>query len=156
AGGRLGGGLGGWRARRRGAAALAVVVATTAAHALAAAEQLHLVRDDLGGVVVLAFLVLPLARLQAALDVDRTALLQVFAGDLRQAVVEDHAVPFGLFLLLAALPVLPVARGGDADVAHRGAARRVAHLGIAAEVADDDDLVDRCHGGLLVEGPRVV
>ena len=26
-----------------------------------------------------------------------TALLQVFAGDLGQAVVEHHAVPFGLF-----------------------------------------------------------
>ncbi len=29
----------------------------------------------------------------------------------------------------------------------------VAHLGVAAEVADDDDLVDRCHVGLLVAGP---
>ena len=88
------------------AAAFAVVVAAaarTTAHAFAAAEQLHLLGDDLGGVVVLAFLVLPLAGLQAALDVHRAALLQVFTGDLGQAVVEHHAVPFGLFLLFAAV-----------------------------------------------------
>src|SRR3982750_1936697 len=43
------------------------------------AEHLHRVGDDLGRVAVLAFLVLPLARADAALDVDLRALLEVFA-----------------------------------------------------------------------------
>src|SRR5262245_11419993 len=134
------------RARRRGTARFAMLVGTRAAHPFAAAEHLHLLGDDLGGVVVLAFLVLPLARLQAALDVHRAPFLEVLTSDLGQSVVEDDAMPLGFLLLLAAVAVLPVAGGGDADVADRCAAGRVAHLGVAAEVADDDDLVDRCHG----------
>src|SRR5512134_704216 len=74
------------RAGRRGAATRLAVT-----HALAAAEQLHLVGDDLGGVLLDAVLVGPLARLQPAFDVDRATLLQVLAGNLGQAVVEDHA-----------------------------------------------------------------
>src|SRR5690606_9704686 len=52
--------------------------------AAAAAEQLHgaaHVHHDLGGVAVLALLVLPLAGLQAAFDVALRALAQVLAGD---------------------------------------------------------------------------
>ena len=47
------------------------------------AEHLHAIGDDLGGVAVLAVVGLPLAGLQTALQVDQGALLQVFAGDLR-------------------------------------------------------------------------
>ena len=82
----------------RVAAELAAAVVGAAAHAFAAAEHLHLLGDDLGGVLLDAVLVVPLARLQAPLDVDRAALLQVLAGDLGQAVVEDDAVPFGLLV----------------------------------------------------------
>src|SRR4051794_28901221 len=52
------------------------------------AEHLHRVGDDLGRVAVLALLVLPLARADAALDVDLRALLQIFARDLRQPAEE--------------------------------------------------------------------
>src|SRR5512143_301758 len=48
-----------------------------------AAEQLHPIGDDLRRVLFDAFLVRVLARLQPALDVDRTALLKVLARDLR-------------------------------------------------------------------------
>src|SRR6266850_7506005 len=54
----------------------------------ARAEHLHGVGDDLGRVAVLAFLVLPLPRAQAALDVDLRAFLQVFPGDLGEAPAE--------------------------------------------------------------------
>ena len=60
--------------------------------------------DDLGGVLLDAVLVGPLARLQAPFDVDRAALLQVLAGDLGELVVEDDAVPLGLLDLLAGGP----------------------------------------------------
>src|SRR5207253_1620455 len=95
-------------AARRGAAlgGLALRDAAAATHALARPQHLHGVGDDLGGVLVRAVLVLPLARLQAALDVDLRALLEVFARDLRELAEEGHAVPLGLLLLLARL-VLP-------------------------------------------------
>src|SRR5690606_23455168 len=89
----------------------AAVVATTAP--VARAEQLHRLGDDLGGVAVLPFLVLPLARLQTTFDVDRPALPQVFTGDFGEAVVEDDRVPLGFLALLARGAVFPVARGGE-------------------------------------------
>src|SRR5690606_25285021 len=92
------------------------------------------------------FLVLPLAGLQAALDVDRTALLQVFARDLGQAVVEHHAVPFGFFAALARGLVLPLGRGGDGDVADRRTIGAVTDFGVTPQVADENDFVDGGHG----------
>src|SRR5579872_5915404 len=53
---------------RRGGAARAVAIA--AATTAAATEHLHVVRDDLGGIAVAAFLVLPLASTQSALNID--------------------------------------------------------------------------------------
>jgi hypothetical protein len=122
------------------------VVAAHATAAFAAAEQLHFGGDDVGGVLLHAVLVGVLARLQAAFDVDRAALLQVFAGDLGHAVKEGDAVPFGFFLALAAVLVLPLPAGGHRDVADGRAAGQIAHFGVLAEVADDDDFVDRGHG----------
>src|SRR5690606_25601532 len=119
--------------------------ATTALAAFTAAEQLHLVGDDLGRPAILAFLVLPLAGLQVALDVAGAAFLEVLAGDLGESVEEHHPVPFGFLATLAGLLVLPVARGGEGDVADCRAIGRVADLGVATEVPDQDHLVDRCH-----------
>src|SRR6185436_4558298 len=116
--------------------------------ARARAEHLHAVAHDLGGVAVLAFLVLPLARAQAALDVDLRALLQIFAGDLGQLAAEDDAVPLGLLLLLAARLVIPLERRRHRNVGDRRAVGHIACLGIAPEVADQDDLVHRCHSNL--------
>ena len=70
----------------------------------AAAEHLHVVGDDLGAVMGLAFLFVG-AGAQAALDINLRTFLQVFAGDFRQAVIEGDAVPLGAFLLLAALQI---------------------------------------------------
>src|SRR5204862_2117862 len=119
------------------------VTAAAAFAAFAATEHLHLFGDDLGGVVFLAFLVGPLARLQAPFDIDRASLFQVLAGDLGEPVEERDPVPFGLFDLVARVLGFPGAAGGDADVADGVAVRCIAHLGIAAEVADEDHFVDR-------------
>src|SRR5258708_25150169 len=82
-------------ARLLGAAGFGCAAASRA-HALARAQHLHLVGDDLRHVLVLALLVLPLARLHASLDVDLRALLQVLAGDLGELAEERHAVPLRL------------------------------------------------------------
>ena len=64
-----------------------------------AAETLE---HDLRRVLVRAALVLPLAGLELALDVNLGALLQVLLGDLAEVlVVDDDVVPLGAFLALA-------------------------------------------------------
>ena len=85
------------------------------AHAAARAEHLHAIGNDLSGIALLAFLVLPLARLQATFDVDLAALLEVLARDLGKSAEEGDAMPLGALLLRAGL-VLPLIGGGDADV----------------------------------------
>src|SRR5262245_12385662 len=114
-------------------------------HPRAAAEHLHALGDDLGGVALLAFLVLPLARAQGPLDVDLRALLQVFARDLGEAVEEHHAVPLGALLLLPARLVLPLLAGGNGDVGNRAAFRVVPRFWVAPEVSNEYHFVDRCH-----------
>src|SRR5690606_31828251 len=137
-----------------GRGAGAALLATAAAHAAAAtaatagttlagtAQHLHLAGDDVGAVALDAVLVGVLVGAQAALDVDLAALAQVLAHDLGQAAEGLDPVPFGAFLVLARLLVLPLLGGGDPDAADRHAAGGVAGLGIRPEVADQDDLVD--------------
>src|SRR6266850_2423891 len=108
-------------------------------------EHLHDVAAYLGAIAVLPFLVLPLARAQGSLDVHLRALLQVLARDLRQAPEKGDAVPFGRLLHLAARLVLPAIGRRHPNVRHRVAAWRVASLRVGAQIADDDDLVHRCH-----------
>src|SRR6202158_6244243 len=109
--------------------------------ALAAAEHLHAVGDDFGGVAILPFLVLPLSRLQASLDVDLAAFFQVLAGDFGLPAEKDDAVPLGLFLLLTGL-VLPSVGSGEANIGHGVAAGRISGFRIAPQVADQNHLVD--------------
>src|SRR5690554_656534 len=110
-------------------------------------EHLHVVDHDLGGVAVLA---LPLAGLQAALDVDLAALLQVLLGDLGQLVEHHHVVPLGALLALTGLLVHPGVGGRQAQVGDRRTGGQEANLGILSQVADEDDLVDATgHLGLL-------
>src|SRR5882672_6427874 len=115
------------------------------AAAFAPAEHLHHVGADLGAIAVLAVLVLALARAQLALDVDLRALLQVLAGDLGEAAEEGDAMPLGGFLLLAARLVLPRVGRRDANVGDGVTARQIFGFRVGAEIADDDDLVHRCH-----------
>src|SRR5690606_1529506 len=72
---------------------------TTATSASAATQQLQGFGHGCGGVLGRAFLVGPLAGAQAAFHIAGTALFQVLAGDLGQAVEEHRAVPFGFFTL---------------------------------------------------------
>ena len=111
-------------------------------------EVLDGVGDQLRGVPLLAVLVFPLAGLDAALDVDLGALAQVLRGELRLLAPGDDAEPLGLFLPLALL-VLVVAVDGDRELGDRLTAGRVAHLRIAAQVADDHALVER-HSTVLL------
>src|SRR4051794_38048580 len=91
----------------------------------------------------LAALVGALAGLQRALEIDRAALAQVALGDLGQVLVEDHhPVQLGPLARLGRLAVLPALAGGGRQMYDLLVALGVAHLGVAAEVAHQDHLVD--------------
>src|SRR5690606_3672064 len=62
--------------------------------ARAAAQHLHLVRDDLGGPAVVTVPILPFAGTETPLDVHLRALSQVLGGDLRQAPEHGDRMPF--------------------------------------------------------------
>ncbi|KIU01676.1 hypothetical protein QU38_00405, partial [Staphylococcus aureus] len=113
----------GWcGAARRTAAALpasapafaGIAAVAAAAHAEFAIEA---GQHDLGRIPLLAIL-LPLAGLQLALEVDLGALPQVLLGDPGEVLVPDHdRMPVGALLALAAALVAPLLGRGDAHVA---------------------------------------
>ena len=100
-----------------------------------------------------AGLVVPRAGLQASLDVDLAALLQIFAGNLGQALPEHDVVPLGAVLPFAGL-VFEALVGGDGQLGHGRALRRVFHFGIFAQISDQLNPVQTlsCHGVLLCRG----
>src|SRR5690606_15067217 len=110
------------------AASATAAVSTAFAAPAGAAEHLHLVGDDLGGVAFDAFLVRVLVGAQRAFHVHLPAFLQVLAGDLREPTEELHAVPLGAFLLLAGLLVPPAFGRRDTDGRDRAATGGVARF----------------------------
>ena len=79
--------------------------------------------------------------LQLAFDVNRAALLQVFADDFGGALEGDQVVPLGLVLPVAFF-VFDALGGGQREARDRHAAGGVLHFGILAQVAEQDDFVD--------------
>ena len=84
-----------------------------------------------------------LARAKASLDVDLSALPQVVARHLGGLAEAHDAMPFDL-IAEGAVGVLDAAARGEGQLRDNVAAAGGVHLGIAAEVADEDDFVD--HG----------
>src|SRR5262245_3455020 len=143
------------RARARGAEVVvggAEVAASLPCPVEHGEVRVEVLQHHLGGVLVLAGLVLPLARLQLALEIDLRALLQILLRDPAKTFVEDHdAVPFGLFLAFAGGLVAPGFRRGHAQIRDRPTILRAPDLRVLPEIADEDHLVDRtCHDRLLL------
>src|SRR5262245_10815379 len=119
--------------------------------------RIEVLQHHLGGVLVLARLILPFARLQLALEIDLRALLQILLRDPAKALVEDHhAMPFGLLAALAGCLVAPGIRGGHAQIGDRPAVLRAPDLGIFAEIADQDHLVHATGHDALLLVARIV
>src|SRR5208282_3531742 len=106
---------------------------------------------DFGRVAVIAALVLPLARLQLALEIDLRALLAILLGDLAEVLVEDHdVVPLGLLLALARGLVAPGLGGGGREAYNLIAGIEPPDVGVLAQIADQNDFVDAArHDPLL-------
>ena len=135
-------------------ALLLVAILRRAATAAAAVQDRQLAAETLqhhlGRILLDPALVLPLARLQLALDVHLRALLQILLRHTPEVLVEDHhRVPLGLLLALARALVLPGLGRGNAQVHHRLAVRQPAHLRVPPQIADQYHLVHAAsHDGL--------
>src|ERR1019366_8338194 len=137
------------RARTRGAElapagfVAAEVTAATATGTVQHGElRIEALQHDLGGIAILARLILPFAGLQGAFEIDLGALLQILLGDLAEPLVEDdHAVPLGLFLALSGRLVAPAFGGGHPQIRDRPAVLGTPDFRIRTEIADQDDLV---------------
>src|SRR4029078_9962217 len=98
--------------------------------------------------VVLLPVLLPLPRLQAALDVDLLPLGEIRLQRLGTLAPPHDAVALCLLLLLAVLR-RPVLRRRDAEAGDRRAAGRIAHFRIPTEIAHQNHFVHTAHGSTL-------
>src|SRR4249920_62934 len=118
-----------------------VTLASSAAFG-SSAKQNQIVGYDFRHVLLLiGLLVVPGARLQAALDVDLAAFLEILTRNFCKALPEHHVVPFGSVLPRAAL-VFEAFVGGHGDLRNRCALRCVLHFGVLAKIADKNDFVN--------------
>src|ERR1044071_2362809 len=130
------------------AGALAPAAPSAVEHGQFTAEALQ---HHLGRVFLDPGVVGPTPGLQGALDINLGALAQVFLGDLDEPFVEDHhAVPLGALLALARDPVAPALRGRQVQIGDAHAVLGRADLGVAAEIADEDHLVDAASHGVTL------
>src|SRR6266436_2228121 len=93
----------------------------------ASAEHAEIAGHDFRAGALLAFLVLPLAGLDASLDEDQRAFLQILLGDFGLFAPDDDFVPLGALLALA-VAVLVGFIGGDREIGDGLAAAGVARL----------------------------
>ena len=104
-----------------------------------AVKHLHGKGNDLREVLRLT-LVFILVRFQAALNIDKASLFEVFLADLTQAAPGFHVDPFGIFLGLAFL-ALPAVADSKAEVRHFLAGGRELAFGILTQIADQLDTI---------------
>src|SRR5688500_9431666 len=116
-----------------GCAAIHAATTRAAAATTAPAEQRDAIGLDLGRVSLVTVLVVPLPRLQAALDVALLTLRQILLQRLGLFAPQHHPVPLGFFLSLLVL-VVPHLGSREVQRGDSRSARRVAELGVAAEV----------------------
>src|SRR6266478_1419901 len=107
----------------------------------ASAEHAEIAGHDFKAGALLAFLVLPLAGLDASLDEDQRAFLQILLGDFGLFAPDDDFVPLGALLALA-VAVFVGFIGGHGKIADGLAPTGVARLWIAAQAADENDFIN--------------
>src|SRR3989338_3508088 len=135
----------GGRRGSRGRHGLAGVIALALRRTI---EHDHVFGDDFRAVPFLAILPLPLAGLDAAVNVDFTALAEILSADVGQLAPGDDVVKLRLFLFLAG-GIRPAVVGGDAEVGDVLPARGGPDFRIAGQVSDD-------HGAIEVHNPLVI
>src|SRR3954452_21890727 len=135
-------------ARRRARRHELVAAPGHLAAAVAAAEELDALGDDLDRLPLRAVLRFPLAPLEAPVDRDGPALGEVLRAVLALPIPDGDVEVVGLLCPLAARAVLAARVHRDAEAADGGATGCVAKLGIARQVADEHDAIDVGHVSL--------
>src|SRR5713101_8997017 len=107
----------------------------------APAEHAEIVGNDLEAGALLAFFILPFAGLDASLDENQRASLEVLLGDFGLLAPDDNLVPLRALLPLT-VAVLVRLVGGEREVRDGLAASGVARFGIAAQAADKNHFVN--------------
>ena len=118
---------------RSAAAAGRSAVGATSKHA-------EVTGDDLETCALLAFFVLPFARLNTPFDKDEGTLLQVLLRDFGLFAPDDNLVPLGALLALAVFVFVGFV-GGDGEIRHGLTTACVASFGIAAKTTDEDHFI---------------
>src|SRR5436190_17835864 len=125
--------------------AIATALDRHAATAAATAQEHDAIAADLRRIALVAVFVVPLARLQTALDVDLLAFRQVLGERFGLLAPQHDAMPLGFFLALARF-VVPRFRGGHVDRRDGGAPGRVAQFRVTSEIPHEDDFIHASHG----------
>src|SRR5262245_31794474 len=115
-------------------------------------QKLYIGRGNLGAESLLAFAVRVLLQPQTTFNVNLTAFGQIFIGQLRLPSPGRHAEP-GRVLLHFARDILAPLGCRDRHLAESRALRRVPQFGVAAQITDDRDLVERHRTSLLLLMP---
>src|SRR5262249_27581822 len=105
-------------------------------------EELNLGRGDLGAEALLAFTVGVLLQPQTAFNVNLTPPGQILVAHLPLPPPRRNAEP-GRVLFRFAGDALALLGRGDGHLAKGRALRRVSQFGVAAQITDDCDLVER-------------
>ena len=101
------------------------------------ADELHIGRLDVERVAVVVVAVGPFLDAKAALDIDGTALCEIFCGGLGMLAPERDLEPSRDVLQLAGFVAAFLVRR-HRKAAYGDALRRVTEFGILAEIADDE------------------
>mgnify|MGYP002148049760 CR=1 FL=1 len=120
----------------------AVITTTIGVTGATVAQHLHFRHFDFRGVAVLSVLILPLACLDTAFQVQLTALLHILRSDFCQLAIADDAVPLGQLAFFTGVLVLPGLGGCETKIAHCIPVRHVAGFGVGTNIADKDHFVD--------------
>lgn len=115
---------------------------------ISAAEKLHYFANYAKFAALLAgLLVIPLVKAQPSFNENRTALAHVLRKIFSRAAKNIHINKGHLFLLFPSL-IRPNAVDGQTDFGDGQAFGRIAQLGIACQIPDQNDFVEAGHGSL--------
>jgi len=97
--------------------------------------------------------IVPGTGLQSAFDINFSALLQIFPGNFGEPLPEHDVVPLGAILPFACF-ILESLVGGDGQLGHGRALRRVFDFGVLPQIADQLNSVETfsSHRVLLCRG----
>src|SRR5690606_14718536 len=123
-----------------------VVVAAATAAIATTTQHMNVAHHYFDSVTILHVLSLPLAGSQAAFHIHLATLFQILTGNFGKLVEKHQPVPFGAFLALTGILVVPAFAGGKTHIHHWLVVLGVLGFRVLAQVAHEYDLVDpTCH-----------